>query len=340
MADGDLILVTGASGFIAKECIVHALANGYRIRGTIRRPEAEAGVRAIVPDAGDRLSFVKADLLADEGWDAAMRGCRLVLHVASPYPLAAPRDRMALVPPARDGTLRVLKAAVRGEVERVVVTSSLAAVISGHHSSRRDRPFAEGDWSDPDSSNISPYSLSKTLAERAAWDFMQREGGATSMVSVNPGGVYGPARDRAVEASAEIIAGFMKGRYPLVPHLGMGIVDVRDVATAHLAAATVPEAAGRRFLLSAGPMLMIEIGRLLGTAFPKYRSRMPRAEMPDWLVHVYALFNAAARTGIPELGEAPKVDTGPARTVLGLTFRPADEAITAMAQSLIDLKMV
>jgi dihydroflavonol-4-reductase len=340
MADDDLVLVTGAAGFIAKECIVHALAGGYRVRGTVRRPEAEAEVRAVVPDAGDRLSFVKADLLADEGWDAAMRGCRYVLHVASPYPLAAPKDRMALVPPARDGTLRVLKAAVRGEVERVVVTSSLAAVISGFHSSRRDKPFGESDWSDPDSSNISPYSLSKTLAERAAWDFMKREGGATSLVSVNPGGVYGPARDRAVEASAEIIANFMKGRYPLVPHLGMGVVDVRDVATAHLSAATVPAAANRRFLLSAGPMLMIEIGRLLGATFPQYRWKMPRGEMPDWLVRVYALFDATARSGIPELGEAPRIDTEPAHSILGLTFRPADQAIVAMARSLIDLKMV
>ncbi len=340
MADDDLILVTGASGFIAKECIVHALGNGYRIRGTIRRPDAEAAVRAIVPDAGDRLSFVKADLLADDGWDAAVRDCRYVLHVASPYPLAAPKDRMALVPPARDGTLRVLKAAVRAGVERVVVTSSLAAVISGHHSSRRDMPFGESDWSDPDSSNISPYSLSKTLAERAAWDFIKREGGSTSMVSVNPGGVYGPARDRAVEASAEIIANFMKGRYPLVPHLVMGIVDVRDVATAHLSAAIVPAAANRRFLLSAGPMLMIEIGRLLGATFPQYRWKMPRGEMPDWLVRVYALFDASARTGIPELGEAPRIDIEPARTVLGLTLRPPDQAIIAMARSLIDLKMV
>jgi dihydroflavonol-4-reductase len=335
----DLVLVTGAGGFIAKQCILTALDKGYRVRGSIRRREAEAEVRALAPDAGERLEFAIADLMADAGWDAATRDCRYVLHVASPYPLKTPRDRHALVPPARDGTVRVLRAAVAAGVERVVVTSSLAAVISGHPPGR-ERAFGETDWSNPEAPNISPYAISKTVAERAAWDFIREKGGRTGLVSINPGGVFGPAHDRSVETSGEIIAMFLKGRYPLVPHFGIGIVDVRDVGAAEVAALTAPQAAGRRFLLSAGPRLLIEIGRILGEAFPAYRKRMPRGEMPDWLVRLYGIFDSAARTAVPDLGPAPRIDSKPAEEILGITFRKPEEAILAMARSLIELKMI
>jgi dihydroflavonol-4-reductase len=338
MADNDLVLVTGASGFIAKHCIAEALKHGFNVRGTLRHMQRADEVRAAVGEKGNRLSFVEADLTHDDGWDAAARGCRHVLHVASPYPLRQPRDREGLVPIAREGTLRALKAAVAARVERVVVTSSMAAIVYGHKS-RAGRTFTEADWSNPDGPNISPYAISKTRAERAAWQFMETSGGETGLVSINPGAVFGPAHDRGVESSGEIISIMMRGRAPLVPRVGLTVVDVRDVAEAHIAALEKPGVVGRRFITTAEGMRFLDIGTVLGEAFPDRRRRMPRGELPDFLVRLAGIFDPTARNAAAELGIVPQFSNESARELLGIRFRSGREAIVAMAESLITLGM-
>ena len=234
MAD-DLVLVTGASGFIAKHVIKGALARGYRVRGSLRRPAFEGAVRAAVGETGDRLSFVTADLLSDDGWSDAVAGCRYVLHLASVFPLVPPKDRNALVPVARDGALRVLGAAAAAGVERTVLTSSCVAVWSGHKPDAA-RIFTEADWSLVDSPDTNGYALSKTLAERAAWDFAAGLSGGMTFATINPSFVLGPALDQYVEASGGLVLAVLRGKYPLVPNYGIEMVDVRDVAEAHLRA--------------------------------------------------------------------------------------------------------
>lgn len=338
MASNDLVLVTGAGGFIAKHCIAEALARGYRVRGTLRDMGRQQEVRAAVGEGGDRLSFVEADLTGDKGWQDAVRDCRHVLHVASPYPIRLPRDREGLVPIARDGTLRVLRAAVAARCERVVVTSSMAAILYGHPT-REGRVFTEADWSNPDAPNISAYAISKTRAERAAWQFMETAPGDTGLVVMNPGAVFGPAHDSSVQSSGELIAILMKGKAPLVPRAAVTVVDVRDVAAAHVAALEMPGIVGRRCILASEAMRFLDLGNVLGDAFPDRRSRMPKGELPDFLVRLGGLFNGTARAAVYELGAIPQFSNATAREVLGIRFRSGREAVVAMAESLITLGM-
>jgi nucleoside-diphosphate-sugar epimerase len=337
MADADLVLVTGASGFIAKHVIKQALARGFRVRGTLRSPEREKAVRAAVAEAGDRLTFIQADLLSDEGWAEAAAGCRYVLHIASVFPLQAPKDPDALVPVARDGALRVLKAAAAAKVERTVLTSSTVAVLGGRKPDA-NRVHTEEDWSILDSSNA--YGRSKTLAERAAWDFIKAEGGGMSLVSVNPSFVLGPPLDGEIETSAEFILLFLRGKYPLVPDFGIEIVDVRCVAAAHLAAMEKPAAAGKRYILSGGALHLRDIARIIGDNFPEYRSRMPRGRLPDVVTRFLGLFDPAVRSIVPDLGPVKRVSNKAAETELGIGFRSPEEAVIAMTRGIIEHHLI
>src|ERR1700733_11123729 len=244
------VLVTGGSGFIGSHAIVQLLAAGYQVRTTVRDLKREGDVRAMLRNGGvepdGRLSFVTANLTSDTGWAEAVAGCEYVLHVASPLPPAVPKHEDELIVPARDGALRVLRAARDAGVKRVVLTSSFAAVGYGHPPS--DRPFSEKDWTDPNGPDVGPYVKSKTLAERAAWDFIAREGGSLELSVVNPVGVFGPVLGPDFSPSIQIVQRLMDGAVPGCPRLSFGVVDVRDVADLHLRAMTDPAAQGERFL--------------------------------------------------------------------------------------------
>lgn len=333
----DLVLLTGISGFIAKHVALELLGAGFRLRGTVRSAAKAGGVRETLEKAGgtvDRLEFAEADLTQDDGWDAAVAGCRFVVHTASPFPATQSRDKYALVPIARGGTLRVVEAAARADVERVVLTSSVAAVYCGH-GGRSGPHYSESDWSDVESPDISDYAVSKTEAERAAWKAV--EAGGPELAAVNPAFVLGPLLDRVTGTSAELIRTMLKGRLPAVPDITFGIVDVRDVARAHLQAMTVPDAAGRRFILCGGSMSMMEIGQAIARADPSAGSRMPKLVLPDVLVRTVATFAAQARAAVPELGRRKVLATKAAEQTLGIDFRPPDEAIAAMVHSLKEL---
>jgi nucleoside-diphosphate-sugar epimerase len=328
------VLVTGGSGYIAAFILVRLLNDGWKVRTTVRRLARAAEVKAMVAEAGadaSALEFAEAELTSDAGWIEAVTGCAYVLHVASPFPEGVPRHADELVVPAREGTLRVLRAARAAGVRRVVLTSSFAAVGYGHP---EKTSFTEADWTDADSPEVSPYARSKTLAERAAWDFVNREGGL-ELATVNPVVVVGPVLGSRLSTSVQLIRRLLQGAVPGLPRLSMGIVDVRDVADLHVRAMTAPAAAGQRFLAVAGPFLSLRsIATALKERLGADARRVPTFIVPDWVVKLVALFDRLAAQGVPELGRHREADSGKARAILGWSPRSAVEALADTGRSL------
>jgi dihydroflavonol-4-reductase len=328
------VLVTGASGFIALHCIARLLQDGRSVRGTVRsKANREPAIRAALgPDVGDRLELCDADLSSDAGWEAAAAGCQDVLHVASPFPPAQPKHEDDLIKPARDGTLRVLRACAKARVRRVVVTSSMAAVQEG---TRPDRPYDERDWSVTDDA-IDAYSKSKTLAERAAWDFVAAlpEGERFELVAVNPAMVLGPLLDKDGSTSLEVVGKLLRKEVPGVPNLKLAMVDVRDVADAHMLALTKPEAAGKRFCCVAEIAPMHDVARILAERFPQ--RRIPTRKVPDFVVRIVGLFDETVKLVIPQLGRELAIDTSALRG-LGWTPRGVGPMVVDTAESMIAL---
>ncbi len=336
------VLVTGGSGFIGAHAILQLLAAGYQVRTTVRNLAREADVRAALAAGGaepyKRLSFSAADLLADDGWASAVAGCEYVLHVASPLPVHAPKDEDELILPAREGTLRVLRAARDARVRRVVVTSSFGAVGYGHP--EHTRSFDETDWTDVRGPNVQPYIKSKTLAERAAWDFVAAEGGDLELAVVNPVAVLGPPLGADLSASLMLIRGLLNGRVPAIPKVTFGVVDVRDVADLHLRAMTNPAAKGERFIAVTEFLSLGKIAAVLRTRMGRTAAKVPRRQIPDWVVRAAALWSPAARAAVPQLGFRRSATSEKARRVLGWVPRPAEEAIVATAEGLVRLELV
>jgi len=339
---GELVLVTGGSGFIGAHCILQLLGAGYRVRTTVRSLQREADVRAMLKvggaEPGKALSFAAADLMSDAGWPEAAAGCAFVLHVASPFPASAPKHEDELIVPAREGALRVLRAARGAGVKRVVLTSSFAAI--GYGSQPTNRPFSEEDWTDP-SRDVGTYVKSKTVAERAAWDFIAREGGGLELSVVNPVGVFGPVLGPDYSTSIQIVQRLMDGAVPGCPRLSFGVVDVRDVADLHLRAMTNPAARGERFLAVAGDFMTIqEIALVLKKRMGDAAARVPTRLLPDWMVRLVAMFDSGVALIVPELGKSKNATNAKARSVLGWTPRSNEDSIVATAESLARLGLL
>jgi nucleoside-diphosphate-sugar epimerase len=289
-------------------------------------------------EPGDRLKFLAADLGRDAGWAEAVAGCEYVLHVASPFPKKVPKHQDELVVPAREGTLRVLRASRDAGVKRVVQTSSFAAVGYGHKSP--PAPFDERSWTDT-RSKLAPYTKSKTLAERDAWDFVAREGGALELAVINPVPVFGPVLGPDLSGSIFLIKRLLEGGVPAVPRLYFGIVDVRDVADLHLRAMTHPAAKGERFLAVSGDFMSIqEIAKLLKARAGAVAARVPTRQLPDWMVRIAALTDARVRQSLPELGKVKNATSGKAQRVLGWAPRSREDALLATAESLARLGLL
>ena len=332
-----IVVVTGIGGFISRHLAAQALQQGYDVRGTVRDPartgDIETAIRSAAGPDGT-LSFFRADLLKDAGWDEVMQGADFLLHAASPFPPTVPKDENELIRPAREGALRALTAAHKAGIKRVVLTSSIAATNYG----KGHAPFTEADWTDPDGPLASPYYKSKTLAEKAAWAYAAETGLALSVV--NPALVFGPILGRETGTSVGLIRDMLSGSLPALPDYGMAIVDVRDVADLHLRAMTDPAAVGERFIAGADAPKMAEIARILKANFPAYARKIPGTVMPHWMTRLAALFIPGARLVIPELGRDGRVSHDKATRLLGWTPRPAKDAIIASAQSLIDAGLV
>lgn len=337
------VLVTGGSGFIGSHAILQLLAAGYKVRTTVRNLNREGEVRAMLrnggAEPGDELSFVAADLMSDAMWPAAVSGCEYVLHIASPFPPTAPRSEDELILPAREGSLRVLRAARDAGVKRVVLTSSFAAI--GYGQPERLGPFTEKDWTNPMKPDVMPYTKSKTLAERAAWDFIESEGAGLELSVVNPVGVFGPVMGPDYATSILLVQRLMDGTLPGVPRVSFGVVDVRDVADMHLRAMTNPAAAGERFLAVAGDFLwIIEIAKILKARMGEAAKRVPTRQLPDWLVRLARFKESAVKQIIPELGKMKNATGEKARKVLGWSPRSREDSLVATAESLVRLGLV
>jgi nucleoside-diphosphate-sugar epimerase len=339
----DSVLVTGGSGFVAIHCIDQLLRAGYPVRTTVRSLKREADVREMLKTAGsprqEALTFFEADLMQDTGWPEAIAGCRFVLHVASPFPASVPKHEDELIIPAREGALRVLRAARDAGVQRVVQTSSFAAIGYGHKP--QAAPFDETMWTNVDGAGVSAYAKSKTLAERAAWDFIAREGGELELSVVNPVGIFGPALGPDYSTSILIVQKLLDGEVPASPRISFGAVDVRDVADMHLRAMTNPAANGERFLATAGEFIsLFDVGKILRKNMGSIAKRVPSREIPDWIVRFLALFIADMKAISPELGIKKNASNEKAERILGWTPRSNAEAITASGTSLAQLGLL
>lgn len=335
-AETKTVLVTGGSGYLGSWCAIELLRRGYRVRTTVRDLTREPEVRAAIGsevDPGDRLTVLAADLLADEGWAEAVQGCEYVLHVASPFPPKQPDDPNELIVPARDGTLRVLGAALDAGVERIVATSSVAA-ITGSGKPVHGRPLDEQDWSDPENMAMTPYAQSKTIAERAAWDFMAERGATAKLATVNPGAIVGPVLSEDRSYSLQAIERLLGG-IPGVPRIGFSFVDVRDVADLEIRAMTDPAAGGERFVAVEAFMWMSEVAAVLRERLGEDASKVPTRRVPDLLVRVMARFDPGLRSIVGQLGRRTSLSSEKAKTRLGWSPRPLEDTIADCAQSML-----
>lgn len=339
-----VMLVTGGTGFVALHCIAQALAAGYQVRTTVRSAGKKDTIlkglaNAKPPVDATKLEFVTADLLKDDGWNEAVEGVQLVLHVASPFPAKQPRDENDLIRPAVDGTLRVLKAAkAAGTVTRVVVTSSVAAVAYGV-AFENGRTFTEEDWSDPQGRSITPYAKSKTLAEKAAWEFIENDGGGMELATVNPVGIYGPALVLPNESTTcNAVKDMLSGKYPMLPNVSFGVVDVRDVAALHMLAATRPEAKGQRFIANAdgGSRTLIDMAKDLREGLGARASKLTTRAMPDFLIKPLSYVIPDLKAVSQEIGKLRLFSNDKAKTVLGWNPKSAAEATVSCGQAWID----
>ncbi|MDM7851170.1 SDR family oxidoreductase [Pseudochrobactrum kiredjianiae] len=332
------VLVTGVTGFLAEHIALQLLQQGYRVRGTVRSIEKGDAIRRNLakycPDANEHLSFVQADLDSDAGWEEAVKDCSYVIHSASPFPPGFPEDETALINTAREGTLRVLRAAHKAQVKRVVMTSSIAATNHGNGHA----PYTEENWTDINSPRATPYYKSKTLSEQAAWNFAQDTG--LDLAVINPSVILGPVLGRHFGTSVGLLHHLMTGRFDGIPRFGFSVVDVRDVADAHIRALTAPAASGQRIIVGGRFFWLKDLVATLRDFFPNYSSRLPLSEVPDEVVITMAAIDPNARTIVHELNRDLSVSSEKAKRILNWHSRPEEECIRASAQSLIDLGLV
>jgi dihydroflavonol-4-reductase len=332
------VLVSGGSGYIAGFLIRQLVAEGWTVHTTVRSLAKENTVRQLLAVDNSRLKFFAAELMADAGWADAMAGCSHVAHVASPLPVGIPKDANELIVPAREGALRALRAAKAAGVKRFVMTSSVAAISYGR--GRGVHHFTEADWTDLSKPGISPYIQSKTVAERAARDWVAKEGGDMEFVSICPSVVLGPVWSRDYSASVSVVQSLLNGRVGACPDIGFGVVDVRDVADLHVRALKTPGIAGERFIASGRFMKLREVADVLRTQLGAEAAKVTTRNAPDWLVRIGALFNPLAKAVVGELGSIRNQSPAHAKAVLGWATRPVEQSIVDTARCLLDLGIV
>ncbi|MBT3788444.1 MAG: aldehyde reductase [Alphaproteobacteria bacterium] len=343
MSDTKTVLVTGASGFIGLHCIHQLLQGGYDVRGTVRSAARGEQVRKILADHlsdTNALSFAVVDLTRDEGWQAAVAGCDYVLHVASPIPEKLPRDENELIIPAREGTLRVLKAAALAGVTKTVMTSSIAA-MGANNVSVNNQVLNEGDWTDVEAKNTDVYAKSKTLAERAAWNFMESsESGEMALTAINPGVVFGPVLGDHAGTTANLVKKILDRKLPACPNVYFPVVDVRDVASAHILAMTNSDADDQRLACTSTGLWIVEMAKILDAEYAARGFKVPTGKMPDWLFRTVAIFDRSMQSVLPNLGKRYEVENRLIKEVLDWQPRGAEEMLIDLADSLIKYGIV
>ena len=331
------VLVTGASGFIAEHCIIELLKNGYSVKGSLRSMNREQEVRDAVKTETDdtKLEFCKLDLLEDDGWEDAMWDCDYLMHVASPFVIEDPKDENELIKPAKEGTLRALNAAKKAGIKRVILTSSVAAVNSHMMSGTSDHTT----WTDIDSKYVTPYQKSKTIAEKAAWDFYNNQDSDNRMelAVINPGGVMGPQLGNDLGgASTQIVSQLISGKFPMIPALSFPFIDVRDVAILHLKAMTTPEADGKRFIAAhSEPTWMYQVAEVLSAAgYEKIKLK----KAPSFMLKLIGLFDNKTKSLVPMLDKYVPCDNSQTVKVLNWEPMPWEQAFIEHAKSIEAIK--
>lgn len=338
---GKLVLVTGGAGFIAVHCILQLLNSGYQVRATLRDLHREAVVRAMLREggieAGDRLTFIQADLSKDAHWEDAVKGCTYVLHVASPTPKLDFRYEDEMIIPAREGVLRVLRAARDAGVSRVVLTSAIGAIVYGHP--KQTKPYDETVWTD--TTHAPAYQKSKTLAEHAAWEFIAREGGSLELSVVNPAAVMGPVLGPDYSHSIYLIRNLLTGKMAGCPKINACFVDVRDVADLHLRAMVDPKAKGERFIATGGESIwLVEVAKILKANLGGAANKVKARQLPGILLRIAALKDPMVKSMVPLLGIPMNLTSAKAINLLGWSPRSVQEAITASGESLLRLNLL
>ncbi len=336
------VLLTGISGWIAKHTAIELLNAGYEVLGTIRNNNLVDQTKQTISKyaSTEKLSFVELDLLKDDGWNDAAKGCRYIFHVASPFPMKVSSNRENLLPVAVDGTLRVLNAGLNASVEQIIKTSSIVAMF---RKPNRTNPytFGENDWSDENwIEGVSDYFLSKTKAEKAAWRLMESKGLKNKLTTINPGGVFGDALDKKGGTSIEYIRQFMKGKFPGAPKFAVLISDVKDIAKAHVACIGNNKVGGRRLIVGKDVKRLVELSQLIAEAMPEYKKKLPTKELPNLMVKLISYIDSSAKTMIPDLGIMMQTDTSYAEEILGFKFKPAKGCISENARSVVRLGLV
>ena len=338
----DKVLLTGISGWIAKHTTIELLNAGYEVLGTVRNNTLIEQTKETISQYAsiDKLSFTELDLLKDDGWNEAAQGCKYIMHLASPFPFKVSNNRNSLLAPAVDGTLRVLNAGLNADVKQFIVTSSIAAMF---RKPIRSNPYSfdENDWTDENwKEGVGDYFLSKTKAEKAAWELMESKGLKNKLTMINPGGVFGDALDKKGGTSIEYVRQFMKGKFPAAPKWGILISDVKDVARAHVACIGNTKVGGRRLIVGKEVKKLIELSQIMAEAMPEYAKKLPKKELPNFMVKFISLFDSSAKTLIPDLEIVMQTDTSYAEDLLGLQYNPAKDCISDTAKSVVRLGLV
>ncbi|WP_322890567.1 MULTISPECIES: aldehyde reductase [unclassified Yoonia] len=335
-----IVLLTGASGYIAKHIALQLLQAGYHVRGTLRDPARGEAIRAAlaphVPDLDAKLDFAQVDLTRDDGWEKALAGVDVLVHTASPFPITQPDNPDDLIRPAVDGTLRALRAAQSAGVARVVLTSSTAA-ISGSALPQGDTAYSETNWTDPADPKITAYTKSKTLAEKAAWDFVVQDAPDMRLTVINPGFVVGAPLDARYGSSVGVIARMLRRKDPMLPNFGFAAVDVQDVAELHVAVIDRPETYGQRIMAVDRFIWFTDMAQAIKAAYPA--RRIVTRVAPDFIVRLLARFDPAIRTIVPSLGRQDRYDNARAMATLGRGMRQVNKSVVATAAYLIDKKL-
>lgn len=339
------VLLTGASGFIGKHITLQLLNEGYEVRASVRNSAKADEVRAAVTDhlpkgydLASKLTFVELDLEGDKGWDEALKGMDVLIHSASPFPIASPKDENELIRPAVDGTLRALKAAHKAGVKRVILTSSVAATYGANLPAGKTA-FDETIWTDVNHPvGRLPYTKSKTLAEKAAWEYIETEAPELELTTINPVLVSGVPLDKHFGSSVSVIQRILSVKDPVVPDISFSIVDVKDVAEMHVKAIKLDAAKGQRFLASTATLTMMQVAKSLKASFPK--RRFATIPAPSFLIRFLSLFDAEIKAVLPSLGDHTPVSSAKAQDILGIKFVGADETLRNTANYLIENKFV
>jgi nucleoside-diphosphate-sugar epimerase len=337
----DRVLLTGVSGFLGGHVALELLRQGFVVRGSVRSlSKADKVKKTLASHSADltRLELVELDLLSDKGWERAVDGCRYVQHVASPFVLEQPKDKNELIRPAVEGTRRAVQAALGAGVERVVLTSSVAAIVYGHEG--RTSAFTEADWTNLESPRVTAYQESKTRAEQEAWRIAEGFGARERLAVINPGAILGPLLDEDPGTSAQLAVRLLDGSMPGTPKMTFSVIDVRDVAAAQVAAMTDPAAGGHRFILADREMSLLQMAEAIRTGLDRPGLRTPRFELPNWLVRLVALFDRQIRDNTVELGTVRAVNGDAGRGLIGRHTITGGDAIVATARSLFEQGLV